>query len=367
MRIFYDGYIFSAQRNGGISRYFANLIRHLPIEYTPDVLLGREVNGVEIRHAKLRLRRDPFHAVKPRRVGDVFSSSFNRLHDARGKYDVFHPTYHFRLPEQVVRRGRRPAVVTVFDMIPELYAESLDPDGREAAAKKLMIEAADAILCISESTKADLQARHRVPDDRITVTHLASDLSQDIAFGEESVPERPYVLFMGNRAVYKNFARTLLALSRVVQSWPDLKLALVGDAMQGKETELVRALELQSNVVHVGYVPDAHLAKLYRCSAALVYPSLYEGFGIPPLEAMACGTVVISSDRSSLPEVIGDAAIRVNPESINEMAEAMLSLRDLSDLRRNQLIARGFDQVKLFSWDETARQTVKVYQSVAVS
>ncbi|MFL6416148.1 MAG: glycosyltransferase family 4 protein, partial [Bryobacteraceae bacterium] len=229
---------------------------------------------------------------------------------------------------------------------------------------RTMIEAADAIICISENTKADLQERYAIPDARITVTPLASDLGREMSFGPETVPKPPFVLFIGNRGIYKNFIRTVLGFSRVVELWPELTLCIVGEALHDHELELVQALGLTLRISQVGFVDDAHLAKLYRCSEALIYPSLYEGFGIPPLDAMACGTVVISSDRSSLPEVVGNAAIIVNPESVDELADAILSLRELGG-KREALIDRGIKHASHFTWEETTRRTVEVYKSVA--
>jgi glycosyltransferase involved in cell wall biosynthesis len=130
-----------------------------------------------------------------------------------------------------------------------------------------------------------------------------------------------------------------------------------------EEQELISALDLTGRVKNVGFVSDAHLAKLYRCSEALVYPSLYEGFGIPPLEAMSCGTLVICSNTSSLPEVVGDAAIMIDPTSVDELADAMLSLRSISG--RERLVEKGKKRAALFAWAETAKRTADLYEKIA--
>ena len=364
MKILYDGYIFSAQRNGGISRYFASLIKRLPESWTPTVRPGKQPNLVRVNHPRLRQQHFPFNTIRPQVLSYALARPYFKLLDSTCGFQVLHPTYHFRLPRDLVRRGRQPVVITVYDMIPEIYQDELDPDGVETMAKRSAIESADAIICISESTRRDLQERYAIPDARITVTYLASDLTNEMGFGPEAIPETPYFIFLGNRGVYKNFARTLLAFSRIAKEWRELKLCVVGDALNGNEVELVRALNLEGRVVQMGFIDDAHLAKLYRCSEALCYPSLYEGFGIPPLEAMTCGTVVITSDRSSLPEVVGDAAITVNPDSVEEIAEALLSLRSLGS-RRQAFIERGLERARQFNWNETARRTIEVYKSVA--
>ncbi len=365
MRILYDGYIFSAQRNGGISRYFANLIQRLPHDWFPIIFTGDRPNSVEVIHPSLRGRAAlPFAALRPRVLGGLLNRSYLELLDFGTAYDILHPTYHLRLGERWVRPGRRPLVVTVFDMILERYSSELDPEGSEIEAKRSMIESADAIICISENTKRELQERYSIPDTRITVTYLASGINWTMATKAAATPERPYCLFLGNRGIYKNFLRTLLAFGKIAEEWPDVTLCVVGDALSVSETELIKALKLWNRVTRMAFVDDSHLAGLYRNSEALIYPSLEEGFGIPPLEAMACGTVVISSNTSSLPEVVGDAAIMIDPESIGDMADAIISLRNMG-ARRDELIERGLKRAALFSWEETTRRTVGVYESVA--
>ncbi len=363
MRILYDGYIFSAQKNGGISRYFASLIRRLPADWTPTVRGGRRPNAVPLVHPRLRRQNFPFRAIRPEALAYMVARPSFSMLDRIGRYDLFHSTYHFGLPNDLIRKRSRPLVITVYDMIPEMFANELDPSGAEIRAKRCAIEAADAIICISQNTKRDLQTHYSIPDSRITVTYLASDISREIAFGSEPVPETPYFLFLGNRGIYKNFARTLLAFSRIAGQWQELKLCLIGDELTEYEVELIRALNIADRIKQMGYVNDTHLAKLYRCSEALVYPSLYEGFGIPPLEAMACGTVVITSDRASLPEVVGKAAIIVDPESVEEIAETLLSLKNLGPARA-RLIKEGMARASQFNWDATARCTIDLYRSL---
>jgi glycosyltransferase involved in cell wall biosynthesis len=127
---------------------------------------------------------------------------------------------------------------------------------------------------------------------------------------------------------------------------------------------LIAQLGLEQRILHYKYPSDYHLAKLYRCSIGLIYPSLYEGFGIPPLEAMSCKTVAITSNTSSLPEVVGDAGIMFNPTSTVDLAEILLWLLDNS-IERDRLIAKGCERSKLFSWQKTADKTIEVYASVA--
>lgn len=364
MRVLYDGYIFSAQQNGGISRYFANLIHRLPDDWTRIVRLGDTPNRSLLPHPQLQVQNGaPFSRVRPHRLAEALTRSYLEMLDRRSVYDLCHPTYYFKIPERPIRPDRRPMVVTVFDMILERFASELDPTGVEIQAKRSMIESADAIICISQNTKRELQERYPISDEKITVTYLAGGIDRRMASDAARAMQRPYCVFLGNRGIYKNFVRTLLAFREIAEQWPELRLGVVGDKFRPSEVELLRALHLSKRVEALGFIGDEELATLYFHSEALIYPSLHEGFGIPPLEAMACETVVICSNTSSLPEVVGNAALMVNPESVEELAAALLSLRDLAE-RRTELIRRGLMQAAKFSWDETVRQTVAVYQSL---
>lgn len=159
--------------------------------------------------------------------------------------------------------------------------------------------------------------------------------------------------------------RLLLAFAQVAEKWPDVELHVIGGAFGATECALLDALKIRNRVRHLGQVPDGQMAKLYRGSLALVYPSLYEGFGIPPLEAMACGTVVITAAVSSLPEVVGDTAILIDPQSVDSMVEKMLQVRDLGNGEREKLIAKGIARASRFNWNETVRRTIEVYRIIA--
>jgi glycosyltransferase involved in cell wall biosynthesis len=359
MRILYDGAIYLEQSAGGINRYFANVIRRLPGDFTP-LLTACLWHEVELP-AHPRLRVFKFRRFRPRRVSvRVERPYFGRLWD-RADFDLVHPTYYTLLSGRPLAGSRRPVVVTVWDMIHELFPE-LDPSGRVARDKRRAVEAADAVICISENTKRDLLAHYRVPESKVTVTHLASELDASLAGGPG--PERPYFLFVGARGGYKNFDLLLAAFARAAGALSEASLRAVGPPFSRDEERRIEALGLAGRVENCGRVDDHHLARLYRHSVALVYPSLYEGFGIPPLEAMACGTAVVASNRSSIPEVVGDAGLLFDPESADELTDILLTLaRDPA--RRESLVERGRERAALFSWDTTAARTVGVYRSLA--
>ena len=254
-------------------------------------------------------------------------------------------------------------MITVWDMIHELFPDGLDPNGDFARLKRKAIEAAQKVICISENTKRDLLERYSIPETRVSVTLLAPELDESMAHGAEVVPSRPYYLYVGSRAApYKNFDFLLNAFAKLAQVSREPMLCVVGAVFDEREQTLIKTLGLEDHIQHYCLITDSHLAKLYRCSVALVYPSLYEGFGLPPLEAMACGTVAVASNVSSIPEVTGEAAVLFDPASEDELMAILRSLLT-DDERRAGLIIKGRQHAQKFSWDQTVSQTIDVYRA----
>jgi glycosyltransferase involved in cell wall biosynthesis len=354
MKILYDGDIYTLQKTGGINRYFANLISRLPTTDTPTLTTCRRPQLNALTHPNLDLRYFPRPDIpRFRRIGFWVGRQYLRSVVDRQSFDLLHPTYYSLLHNQPIDHYSFPMVLTVHDFVHEHF----EPDHPHIAAKR------QAILCVSENTKKDLLERHPQIKAKITVTPLASEIDASLAYGNEPVPTPPYCLYVGSRFRYKNFDGMLTALAQVITRYPDLQLCVVGAPFSKSEQQVIATLGLSQNVQNYGYVDDRQLAKLYRCSLAFVYPSFYEGFGIPPLEAMACGTAVIAANTSSLPEVVGDAGILFDPHSTSALADSLLGLLDRS-LERDRLIAKGTQRVKQFNWDKTAAQTFEVYRSV---
>lgn len=362
MRIFYDGQVYKIAPNQGISRYFANVISRLPESYTP--LVTTYASGVNYPyHPNLQLFK--YKNFRPGRLSYWLEKYYFNSVSNSTQFDLAHPTYYWLLSRQEISRYNCPVVLTVYDMIHELFSNQMDPSGWQIEEKRKAIHAAQMIICISGNTKKDLLERYSIPENKVKVTHLASSINASMAYGSEPVPSRPYYLYVGSRnSDYKNFDGLLLAFAKAASVQTDLALCVVGSPLNQTEKKLIAKFKLINHIEHYRYASDCHLAKLYRCSIALVYPSLYEGFGIPPLEAMSCGTVTIASDSSSIPEVVGDAGILFDPQATLDLADILLSLLDNS-LERDHLIAKGHQRARMFSWDKTVAQTLDIYRSLA--
>jgi glycosyltransferase involved in cell wall biosynthesis len=231
----------------------------------------------------------------------------------------------------------------------------------------LVLKRADAILTISASSKKDIVSCYKIDEDKVHVIPLGvdrrfvADVSGESDF-TRTLPER-YILNVGTLEARKNLPRLLEAFAIARKKGLDRKL-LIGGARGWRLSNLAGIVEKHSlgqDVQFLGFVEDANLPLLYRRADCFVYPSIYEGFGMPILEAMACGTPVITSNCSSMPEVAGDAALLVDPLDVEALATKMLELAADKDLHAS-LRARGIERAGRFSWEKTARETMAVYE-----
>ncbi len=289
----------------------------------------------------------------------------------------------------------RPYIVTVHDMSSLIYPE------RRARGMHLWryergLRRANRVIAVSEATRRDIEDVLGIPSDRIRVIYNAPDpafrrAERPVLAGGQGEnasgypPEMehtlnryqinfPFLLYAGTIRPQKNIPRMIEAFSIVRQElendpvYHGLKLIIIGDEIS-RAPEVRRAV-IQSRVEHavrfLGFVPIDTLRVFYQAASVFVFPSLYEGFGLPPLEAMACGTPVVSSALSSLPEVVGDAALIVNPENVFDIARGVREAL-LDPALRSTLVERGFEQVRRFDWLRTARAVVEAYREAVAT
>ncbi len=258
-------------------------------------------------------------------------------------------------------------MVTVPDMIHELFPPpsrtSLHEDFLQQ--KRRCVQEADAVICISAATRSDLLAVYGIPSERTRVIPLGTS-EKFTVLGDATVPDtsparRPYLLYVGERLHYKGFG----ALIRAYARWAGCDMAnllVVGPKWSRRETEELARLNVRGRVVLVGQVDDHALCLLYNRALALVFPSLYEGFGLPLLEAMACGCPVVASRIPSTVEVAGEYPFYFEPESEESLLAALD--RALDEGKQTQRMTLGFKRAKQFSWDKTADQTLTTYRAL---
>jgi glycosyltransferase involved in cell wall biosynthesis len=290
----------------------------------------------------------------------------------RERPDVFHAP-HYVLPPAVRCRS----VVTIHDCIHLMFPQYLPNRAAYAYARASMWAAArrsDRILTVSEASKRDILHFFNVQPEKIVVVYNAIDEHFSATPSEEQVArireryqlDHKFVLYVGNIKPHKNLVRLIEAFSQLRRTHDDLKLLIIGDEIS-KLPALRRAVhrnKLHKFVRFLGYLKDDTLTVLYRLASVFVFPSLYEGFGLPPLEAMASGTPVVTSNVSSLPEVTGDAAVLVDPYDIDSIGDGMRRILDDPRLAE-ELRAKGLKRAREFSWERSVEKTQRVYREVA--
>jgi glycosyltransferase involved in cell wall biosynthesis len=364
LSILYDHQIFSLQRYGGVSRYFYELISRLSTMPDVEVSLfeGLHINGYGVEHHRDRLRHFWGHRRPAIPKTHYLFRAFNHVLFPRvtRKWSaaLYHATYYACLSASSA--GKR--IMTVHDMIHERYPAFTSPRDTAARDKKLAVARADGIICVSESTKRDLLQYLKVPEGKIRVIHHANPLTAVV--DAPSIIRRPYLLYVGDRHAYKNFPLFLSVYARAerINAHVDL-VCFGGGPFSHRELQEIASRGMESKVSWQSG-PDATLANLYTHAAAFIYPSLYEGFGIPPLEAMHYGCPVLVSDTSSLPEVVGDAGLYFSPTDEDSLLTQLDRILTDSDLRQ-KLIGRGYVRDQQFSWNTTAAETLQFYRELA--
>lgn len=371
MNILYDHSVFQNQRFGGVSRYFYELITRMSKEKDTEVDLFQ---GIHVNEYDLSFNRKLYNSYvgyKPQlKISPYIRSHlfiipnkilFSKFYKT-SNIDLYHPTYYY---QNIKKHHKVPIVLTVYDMIHELYPNQSRYSKYTINAKRISIEVADKIICISNNTKKDLMEIYDVPEDKIEVIYLANSLQKSknyLNVTKELGIRKPYLLYVGDRnGVYKNFSTLLDAYITSLKDRFNL-VCFGGGSLNQNELSIINKAKCGGEVFQLsGH--DNILVYLYSNAFAYICPSFYEGFGLPPLEAMGMGCPVIASNTSSIPEVIGNAGILFNPESKYDLIDAIELLENNTE-KYNELIKCGFVQESKFDWDTTAKKTVGVYKEV---
>jgi glycosyltransferase involved in cell wall biosynthesis len=295
-----------------------------------------------------------------------------------GTFDVYHSTRQpLAAADRVTARTR---LATIHDMVPSLFPDVTED--RFIALHNAVLHSIDLerdwVICTSESTRADVRAVTGMPDERIFVAPLAASSSIFRPERDETrlrsvltrhgIEDRRYVLSLCTLEPRKNLARLVNAFAAISSEarYRDVRLVLVG-AVGWKSEPLFERIQAhglpRERLVQTGYVPDEDLSALYSGAAVFVYPSLYEGFGLPALEAMQCGTPVITSRTSALPEVVGDAALTIDPLDEDALSQAMQDVLDDPGLA-DRLRRAGLERARSFTWRRTVDETLRAYEQM---
>ena len=362
----------------GVGTYIRNIVRALGcVDCRSEFLLIGEAE----RSFDMAKLPPNFRAVPLPEPANTTRGYFALRRCIRDEHcDVLHIPTLFWLPPYL---PPCPYLVTVHDVLDYMYRAS-DGGGIRGTlnfySTRYVLQHAARILAVSNFTKNDVARLFNIPFNRIEVLYNAIDerflLGHATDKEREFIRERyqvtyPFILYAGRISPHKNLVRIIEAFSALKtelareDQFPDLKLIIIGDEVS-RHPDLRRTVirgGVQNDVRFLGFVPIDVLRIFYDTAKLFVFPSLYEGFGLPPLEAMAHGTPVVTSNASSLPEVVGNAAIMVNPENVFDIMRAMQ--RALTDAPlRDKLKTRGYEQVRRFSWEDSARRLAQVYATI---
>ncbi len=367
-----DGNEANVERRVGISEYAFELLKQFSSLKTEDIEF--------VVYLKEKPRADmpkesslwKYRIVGPKKLWTQIGLPFD-LFTHSPRPDVFFTPTHYSPRFSPVKTA-----VSIMDLsyihFPELFKKS-DLYQLQNWSKYSILKAAK-VFTISNFSKDDIIKEYKLPSEKVVVTHLGLKMKTDVAAPKEEEKEvlqkfdlnRPFILFVGTIQPRKNLQRLIQAFGKIKKSneYPKLQLTIVGKKGWLFEDilEEPQKLGISDSVRFLEFVSDKELEVLYKNAEFFVLPSLYEGFGLPVLEAMSFGCPVITSNVSSLPEAAGDAALYVNPENIDDIAEKMGKLLKDNALK-NELREKGYKQVKKFSWEKTARETLSVLQTIA--
>lgn len=376
MDILFDYQAFEMQRFGGVSRSYAELISHLqgacvsckvglkesdnayiklpglkPLHYTHN----KYFNGKKWFKGQRTLTRRIMHAAGHENDGLKINQEYCIKLLKRQQFDIFEPTYFD--PYFLPFLNGKPFVLTVHDMIPEL----LDVDKPQVELKQHLCPLAAHIHVPSQNTKNDLMRIMGIPSEKITVIpHGAPDIPPQ----RKPLLEFPYLLYVGARWSYKNFVPFITECTQIISRYSELHVVCTGEPFSNGELELLSKLGIQEHVISLSHVSEEQLQALYQHAVAFVYPSAYEGFGMPILEAFVNGCPVLLNNAGCFPEIGGDAAIYFDINQERDLTEHAIELLQSSEEGRQQIIDNGIKRAKCFSWMESAYKLMQVYEII---
>lgn len=375
MKIAYDHQIFSWQKYGGISRYFTELINGVKSECQVEIFLKEGVNEYlkQTNLAPLEVFKS-YDNILSRSLKNYNFKGKQRLinisrrillHDTNQSlslrkikqkdFDIFHPTYY---DTYFLNSLKKPFVLTIYDMIHELFPEYFNSFDTTRALKKKLALKADHILAISENTKKDIIKLYGINEKKVSVVHLASNKKK--ATKVNGLPQN-YILFVGSRNNYKNYDFFIKSISKYILENPEYQVLCIGGGpFSSEERKNLRNLKIEKKVTQ-RTLTDSELSWAYQKANLFVFPSIYEGFGIPILEAFQNNCPTLLANSSCFKEIASDSATYFEIGSEESFLESLKKILENSDYRKKS-IEKGLARAQLYSWEKTSKETVKVYK-----
>lgn len=364
-KIFFDHQKFSTQKFGGISRYFANIIEAIKKNNEFDYLLGvANSQNFYIKNEKQFLNNTVANYLLKSEYGfRTFKTNevYCKYLLKQNNFDVFHPTYY---DPYFIKTLKKPMVTTIHDMTYERLPEYFWVQDPLTSQKRISAQRADKIIAISETTKKDLLTYLEVDENKVEVIYHGIDIESPLQLEEIKDLPAEYLFFVGDRGGYKNFYLMLDAFANLSKKHPNLHLVLSGGGkLVGADVEIINRLKLNAKVHHY-QVNDAQLNFLYKNALIFIYPSLYEGFGLPILEAFRANCPILLSDTDCFLEIAQDSAAFFHRNSLEDLTQQIDNLISSETLRAN-LVANGKERLKAFPLKKSMNKTLQLYKSLA--
>jgi glycosyltransferase involved in cell wall biosynthesis len=353
--VLYGPEIWELQKHGGISRYYLELINRI-YHLNPKTRACIPTNNNSLAKnlvPECIVNIDQNRISSPTQINTIGELTHS-------EFKIYHATYYGNSNYRLLKKSGYKIIVTVYDLISENFSNKKFWESPRINLKKRAIKFADHLICISETTKNDLVEFYKIPEDKISVIYLGVDLLDSLDLKVNLPTNMPFLLVVGNRDGYKNFNNFLYAFAKSKKLKTAYQIiAFGGGPFTYQEECLIEKLECKELVFQLSG-DDAILKFLYKSAAALVYPSLYEGFGLPLIEAMQLDCLVIANKGGSIPEICGDSAIFFDGLSIDSICQTLeLSLENHELI--NNMVAKGKLNSLRFSWEETAFKTNEIY------
>ena len=383
MRVLYDYQAFDMQTHGGVSRCFSELYQRLPPSVEAKIGV-QETNNVYLQQLGFPKQGDLYkrflcahdslvkkflyklyynfyyHEYSRWDRWPIHNRFFSTKLLKEKKYDVFHPTFYDDYFLKYV--GKKPFVLTVHDMIPELYPQFYPENDFQVVKKRILIPKADHIIAVSNHTKKDLMRLFHIPEEKISVIYHGAS-TKPFVCSKATLFDFPYILYVGDRQFYKNFDLFIKACLPTLRKYKDIKVVCTGKSFNKEEVALFQKEGVAERFVHKFVRSDQMMFDVYHNALVFVYPSAYEGFGIPILEAYKAGCPVMLNEASCFPEIAGNAAIYFHiGENGSDFAEQFDVFMSLSGQERGHLLEKQKERLAVFTWQKAAHQLADVYE-----
>lgn len=352
MKVLFDHQIFNYVF-GGAAKYFVMLLSHLPRECWECTAIA---SSSEYIKRKALMKYLPYEFRGQTVLMEYLNRPYTNCIMRQGQFDVFHQTNFGTYCLKSL--GNKPMVTTYHDS----NLSTIDPHPEIVERQRISLERADAVICVSNHTKNDMLRLFHLDEQKVKVIYHGIERPDMSVLAEQRVVKDDYILYVGRRSAYKNFRKFIEVFSELHLKYPKIKVVCTSNVFSKEEQMRFKELGIEDCMIHVA-ADETTMLRLYRDALFFAFPSFYEGFGMPILEAWSCGCPVVLSDASCFPEIAGSGGLFFKPESKEDMLRQFDAVLSDSCLRK-KLVLNGYERMKRFSWEKCAEEHIQLYRTL---